>query len=335
MAGKFMKIKRVVIPFISLVILTSQLAGCATLTSTELLEELQKGEEIVIEYSAPKEIKDNSIIEIDNQQYITENDKENTEIGLVNYAEIKELEVLTPEQLQGYFQTAYEMGSILEGSLDERINSELEMLVELVSRQEKGKLPEDYEQQYRAWRPVETETETETVQEQQVEEIETAPQEIQLFTDCTEQVWVTGAVNIRSGPGTTFERLGGLKAGQSVTRTGIGINEAKGWSRVQLVDGSTAYVSSKYLSNTKPVTKQQPTQQPKNETKAPASTESKQSKSTTGSSQSLDSLLSGLVDEDGFSIGHTDKNKDWSEYTPVDAGVLTGEKIEEGWRGIQ
>lgn len=50
MARKFMTIKRIVIPFISLVILTSQLTGCATLSSKEMLEELANGDEVVIEY---------------------------------------------------------------------------------------------------------------------------------------------------------------------------------------------------------------------------------------------------------------------------------------------
>lgn len=128
----------------------------------------------------------NYAIEVDNQQYITENtkeeDNEDAEIGLVNYVEIKELDFLTPEQLQGYFQEAYDMGLIAEGSLEEQINLELEMLVELVARQEKGKLPEDYEQQYRAWRPAEPAAEV----EQQVEAEPEQPavkQEIQLFED--------------------------------------------------------------------------------------------------------------------------------------------------------
>ena len=38
MAGRFMKIKKIVIPFITLVILTGQLAGCATMADDEMQE---------------------------------------------------------------------------------------------------------------------------------------------------------------------------------------------------------------------------------------------------------------------------------------------------------
>lgn len=73
------------------------------------------------------------------------------------------------------------------------------------------------------------------------------------FTDCEETVYATSAVNLRSGPGTSYDKVGSLSAGQSVTRTGIGAGAADGWSRVQTADGSTVYVSSSYISTSKPV----------------------------------------------------------------------------------
>ena len=87
--------------------------------------------------------------------------------------------------------------------------------------------------------------------------------EVELFTEVNETVYATGTVNIRASYTADSDKLGSLSAGESVTRTGTSIagTEAEGWSRVELSDGSTAYVSNKYLSTTKPVA-QQPTSKP-------------------------------------------------------------------------
>ena len=88
---------------------------------------------------------------------------------------------------------------------------------------------------------------------------ETEPQEaeqVQLFTEVNETVYATGTVNLRSGPSTAHDKVGSLNKSDSVTRVGIGTAEAEGWSRIQLSDGSTVYVSNKYLSTTKPVAQQ-------------------------------------------------------------------------------
>ena len=82
---------------------------------------------------------------------------------------------------------------------------------------------------------------------------------VQLFEDCNETVYATGTVNIRASYTADSEKLGSLNKGDSTTRTGTAIagTEAEGWSRIQLSDGSTVYVSNKYLSTTKPVIQQQ------------------------------------------------------------------------------
>ena len=90
---------------------------------------------------------------------------------------------------------------------------------------------------------------------------ETEPQEaeqVQLFTEVNETVYATGTVNIRASYTADSDKLGSLSVGQSVTRTGTSIagTEAEGWSRIQLSDGTTAYISNKYLSTTKPVAQQ-------------------------------------------------------------------------------
>lgn len=78
--------------------------------------------------------------------------------------------------------------------------------------------------------------------------------EVELFTEVNETVYATGTVNIRASYTADSDKLGSLSVGQSVTRTGTSIagTEAEGWSRVELSDGSTAYVSNQYLSATKP-----------------------------------------------------------------------------------
>lgn len=93
--------------------------------------------------------------------------------------------------------------------------------------------------------------------EEVADQQEDLTEEVQLFTDCNETVYATGTVNLRNGAGTSFEKVGSLNTGDSVTRTGIGTAEAEGWSRIQLSDGSIVYVSNKYISTTKPAPQQQ------------------------------------------------------------------------------
>ena len=95
--------------------------------------------------------------------------------------------------------------------------------------------------------------------EEVADQQEDLTEEVQLFTDCNETVYATGTVNLRNGAGTSFEKVGSLNKGDSVTRTGIGTAEAEGWSRIQLSNGTTAYISNQYLSTTKPVVQQQQT----------------------------------------------------------------------------
>ena len=101
----------------------------------------------------------------------------------------------------------------------------------------------------------------ETEDTQLPEETESQVEQVQLFTDCNETVYATGTVNIRASYTADSEKLGSLNKGDSTTRTGTAIagTEAEGWSRIQLSDGTTAYISNQYLSTTKPVVQQQQT----------------------------------------------------------------------------
>lgn len=114
------------------------------------------------------------------------------------------------------------------------------------------------------------------------EETESQEDEVQLFTEVNETVYATGTVNLRSGPSTAHDKVGSLNKSDSVTRVGIGTAEAEGWSRIQLSDGSTVYVSNKYLSTTKPVVQQQQTSKPSSgqQSKPSGGQQSKPSEST-------------------------------------------------------
>lgn len=79
-----------------------------------------------------------------------------------------------------------------------------------------------------------------------------APKEAEsLFTETDETMYATTTVNVRSSYSTNSDKLGSLTKAQSVTRTGIGTGDAAGWSRIEF-NGKVAYVSSDYLSATKP-----------------------------------------------------------------------------------
>ena len=66
-----------------------------------------------------------------------------------------------------------------------------------------------------------------------------------IFTDTNDKVTAKDEVNLREGPSTKHNKVGTLKSGEFVTRTGIGKN---GWSRL-LYNGKTVYAISSYLSN--------------------------------------------------------------------------------------
>ena len=248
MAGRFMKIKKVVIPFMTLVVMTSQLAGCATMSSDEMLKTMQESPEVSIEYATPDEgeqiMDESKIITVGDQQFVSDSDNSQadsegeSDIGMVEQQEAKEL---SGDELHNYFQLAYDSGASIEGDLETRILGELDILNSLVDADDSVKLPGSYADQYRAWRPAEA---------------------VDPFTEVNETVYATGTVNLRSGPSTAHDKVGSLNKSDSVTRVGIGTAEAEGWSRIQLSDGSLVYVSNKYLSTTKPVVQQQQTSKP-------------------------------------------------------------------------
>ena len=55
MASKFMKIKKEVIPLITLVILVSQISGCAIMNRDDAVGIMEENSEVVVEYAEPDE----------------------------------------------------------------------------------------------------------------------------------------------------------------------------------------------------------------------------------------------------------------------------------------
>ena len=157
--------------------------------------------------------------------------------------------------------------------------------------------------------------------------------EVSLFDEANETVYATGTVNIRASYRADSEKLGSLGKGTSITRTGIGTGEAEGWSRVQLSDGTTAYISSQYLSTTKPVVQSSSggsTQQTPAQT-----TPSQPSGQTSGSSSSsgggsLEDVLKQQAEMNQGGIGFTDREELTEEGRQALADMLNGSSQQQG-----
>ena len=155
-------------------------------------------------------------------------------------------EPLSHSELLEFFEITYQtVATDSEDSLDQELYSLM------MSLNINGKpYPADYAEQYKKWRPQE-----EAVTDNQT--IDTEESEDELFKSVNETVYATEKVNIRESYSAASTKLGQLTKGQSVTRIGIGQGEASDWSQVRLSDGRTAYINSKYLSTTKPVSQPQ------------------------------------------------------------------------------
>ena len=71
---------------------------------------------------------------------------------------------------------------------------------------------------------------------------------MQCQEELTATKYATQSVNVRSGPSTDYDKIGGLTTNQEVQVTG---QASTGWYRFTWTDGREAYVSDKYLSDSK------------------------------------------------------------------------------------
>lgn len=160
-----MKIKRIIIPFITLVIMTSQLAGCATMNSDEMLKSMNESPDVSIEYAIPDEEQQSldatHVIDAGDQQYVSDSD---LDIGLIEDQNNQKLEEISHDELLVVFEQQYEISKEINNSdSEETIQSELENIGYTADCQGKA-LPSDYEAQYREWRPSAVQQETQTTE---------------------------------------------------------------------------------------------------------------------------------------------------------------------------
>ena len=92
-----------------------------------------------------------------------------------------------------------------------------------------------------------TEPSTEEVSPEPTEEPIEEPEPEYTYTDMNATMYATQTVNVRNLPSTDGEKVGSLSANQEVNITG---QASTGWYRIEY-EGGTAYVSNKYLSDTK------------------------------------------------------------------------------------
>lgn len=138
--------------------------------------------------------------------------------------------------------------------------------------------------------PVDTSSQTQEVEETTPDTAETTPvsqeetpvpEEVgPKFTEVNETVYATTSVNVRASYSADSDKVGSLSSGASATRTGVGDN---GWSRIVYGD-SVAYVSSDYLTTTKPSTNTGSTQTSKPSTGSSSSSGGTSSGGTQGGS---------------------------------------------------
>ena len=237
MASRFMKIKKVVIPLITLVILVSQISGCAIMNRDDAAGILADNDEVVVEYAEPDEDVgaegvagqiDTSVPEASDNE-----DMEDAEIGVVD-----------------------NIGTLDEGDTE--------------GTGEAGQTGEVGETEAPETPEVETPVEAEPTYS---------------FTSVNETVYATSTVNIREGFSADTDKVGSLGKGQSIKRVGIGTGDAEGWSEVEF-NGQTAYISSDYLSLTKPAAQSSGSNSGSQTSQGSSGGQTSQSKPSSGSQSS-------------------------------------------------
>ena len=105
-----------------------------------------------------------------------------------------------------------------------------------------------------------TEEATETEETEETEVVADTPVETPAFTvaDMSATKYAKSSVNVRKGPSSDYDRVGGLNTNQQVTVTGQADN---GWYRISL-NGTDGFVSNNYLVDEKVAVAANPTPAP-------------------------------------------------------------------------
>lgn len=154
--------------------------------------------------------------------------------------------VLQGDELIEAFQDTYDGCMGYSFNEDEQIQYEISELTSHKGFYESksGKsYPADYIQRYIDWRLLDADIVDSADGDDYVEV---------RFTQVDETVYATGTVNIRADTSVSSTKVGVLKTGESVRRTGIGISgtSAEGWSQCVLSNGQVVFISNRYLSTT-------------------------------------------------------------------------------------
>ena len=149
-----MRIRKIVIPFITLLILVSQLGGCAFMNSHEALEEIHNGSEVVIEFGEV----DHSKIELENGMTVDFNkaDVSNPDIDstIIDSAYAETENSIAKEEFYSICKNAYSAiwkSDIAHGESEDHLGRELMWFDFYI--EEAGYLSNDtYRNQYKEWR---------------------------------------------------------------------------------------------------------------------------------------------------------------------------------------
>lgn len=163
MARKYMKIRRVVIPFLTLAIMLSQLSGCAVVSPEDIVDNPDDVTLVIEEPDLDTEV-DKNTVEIDGKQYdisdpANSNVPQKTEV-LLTTAELhalfkKEYDSFkwAKENLGEYYKTDYLKLPAREIGTQTDANVYADIEAEVAKPEYEGKiLPDDGFEQYVAWR---------------------------------------------------------------------------------------------------------------------------------------------------------------------------------------
>ena len=134
----------------TLVVITSQLAGCPTMSSDKTLKSMQESPDVSAEHATPG---------AGDLQYMADSD---SDAGLIEDQNNQKLEEISHDELIVVFEQQYEISKEINNSdSEETIQDEL-LMIEITTASMSKSLPSDYETQYREWRPSVVQQDTQT-----------------------------------------------------------------------------------------------------------------------------------------------------------------------------
>ena len=151
MTSKFMKLNQLVVPMITLVLLVSQLTGCALFNREDTEKILEENEQVELVIPDKDDTEEN--LEYTGSEKPNE-DEEDGDIGV-----IEDEGILSGAELEELFQTVYDKihplykqrGYTTDAQLLEEELGQIKFYAPGINGEEY--LPKDYKEQYKAWRP--------------------------------------------------------------------------------------------------------------------------------------------------------------------------------------